>query len=100
MGHVVCALDESGGWNEVKPQFLTLGKSKMRYFDVWQVDTARHTMRSYVEDEYGRVSSDIGEWEAIPSTLPNLNNRLVKAGYGQCRPSACVDTWKRNHQGK
>lgn len=68
----------------------------MQYFDVWQVDTTKLMMRSYVEDEYGRLSSDIGEWEAIPASLQKLVIRLADRGYRCCRP-AIIEKWMRPH---
>ena len=77
----------------------------LQYFDVWQVDTGALEMRGYVEDQYGRIASGMGEWEPIPASLADLHERLVsRGGYQRCHGVTArapftgnVEKWSRVH---
>lgn len=73
----------------------------LTYFDVWEVDTVEATMRSYVEDQYGRIASDIGPWETVRFGLADLAQRMERNGFALCGAHrTAVDTYKRAYRGK
>lgn len=53
-----------------------------KFFDVWKVDTVKMVIFSYVEDEYGRLVSDVSPEYPIPNgDFADLHSRLKAKGY-------------------